>query len=139
MKLAFQPQYDTECIIEHSDGLDVTVEELRSAYVVAKENVESKSTTVPAGIIHPEEIHTLTLQEIENIFPSVRAEDIETLANTVEVPVSHELTPVFTQTFCDALSVLGKWQIQERTESLSQGTDQSRRPQSNNRFDTQVE
>lgn len=120
MKLAFQPHNDGDCVIDHAEGLDVTVEELESAYLVTKEKVESEISIAPAGIINPKDVHALTLQEIANTFPSVRHDDVTELASHVEVPVSADLTPVFKQTFCDALSTLGKWGIQERPDSLAQ-------------------
>lgn len=120
MKFAFHPHTDDVCIIEHADGLDVTVEEIESAYIVTKTAVEDKASVAPAGIINPKDIHALTLREIANTFPSVRHDDVLELGSVVDVPVSADLTPVFKETFCAALSTLGKWNIQDRTDNRVQ-------------------
>lgn len=120
MNIAFDTHRDGQCVINHAEGLDVTAEEIESAYTVIKNEVEADVSVAPAGIINPEDVHALTLQHIAYTFTTVRHEDVRELGSVVDVPVSVDLEPVFKQTFCDALSTLGKWNIQERPDSQTQ-------------------
>jgi hypothetical protein len=120
MNLAFEPDQDDPCIIRNADGLDLTAEELESAYNSIKQDVEDEISVAPSGIINPEDVHALTLQHIAHTLPVVRHDDVTELGSVIEVPISVDLTPVFKETFCEALSKLGEWNIQERPGSRSQ-------------------
>lgn len=120
MKLAFHPDTDTDCTITHAEGLDVTVEELESAYLVVRENVEKKTSQSLTGLVHPEEVFNETLRQIAQTFSTVQQEDIPLLKEDLSVPVASDLDSVVTQTFTQALSTLGQREIKNRPTSLIQ-------------------
>lgn len=119
MEVILNTNHDTDCIISHADGLDASEEDIKNAYTAIHDRVQQDVSITDPGVVDPAAIHERTIKAIAHTFPTIDVETIQRLGATVSIPASVSFEPVFVQVFSEALSTVGRWNIQNQHQEQS--------------------